>query len=217
MSATNGEVRVVRFTPGVDEDQLSQLVHCYRVVFGEPPWNEWMTCKTCNQKWGMGQPYPTIHCGAVVTPFWPEAQVRDDLQREITSDASAWLALVDGQVVGFCWGYPISPDRLAEQLSLHTLPDAIKHTFGTVMEVGYQDEIGMMSPFRSQGIARRMFLARNLDFHSRGLPVVVLRTMRTPPTVTYQWYRNRLGYHVIDEYHNRDDLVILGRLCVDFS
>lgn len=208
------DVDIVRFALEQNGSVLQSLVTCYRTVFGEPPWNEWMVCSVCGEKWGVNVRHPVEHCGGVVSEFWPEGAVEKDIRAEVTPDSPAWLAYCGEQVVGFCWGYAATPEDLARKVELPSLVDAIHGSFGVADQVAYQDEMGVISAFRGQGIARRMFDVRRTDFLQRGLKIGVIRTMRTPATVTYKWY-TKLGYQVIAEYNDADDRVIMARTLAD--
>lgn len=45
------------FSDSDDWAVLANLVDCYREVFAEPPWNEWLACavSNCKVSWGKSQ------------------------------------------------------------------------------------------------------------------------------------------------------------------
>ena len=55
-------------------------------------------------------------------------------------------------------------------------------------EVAYQDELGVLLPYRSHGIARQLVTMRQLSFDAQRLTLNIVRTRKSPPSVTYLWY-----------------------------
>jgi GNAT superfamily N-acetyltransferase len=196
--------------------ELTELVDCYRRVFATPPWNEWKLCSACETKWGSEQrdeleAIGFVHCDQPVQDFWPVDVVSADVRREVSREASCWVAWHGRSIVGFCWGYPITPSALAEKLGLSDLATVIKTEFGEHEVVAYQDELGVDQRYRGRGIAHALFDLRLQDFRKAGLHVGVVRTMTNPPTVTYQWF-TRIGYHTIASYNDADGKVVLARV-----
>jgi len=195
---------------------MNQLVACYRAVFADEPWNEWKICPVCKKKWGIKQVPELeksgyVHCDKVVEDFWPRDIVRADIQNEISREASCWIAHHNESVIGFCWGYPISLDKLEEKLKLPGFATNAKRS-GFPDEVAYHDEIGVKKEYRMHGIAKNMFQLSFKDFREKGLSAIVARTMSSPPTIAYYWFK-KIGYKVIDRYdrHNdKDSRVILA-------
>lgn len=208
-------IRYIRFIPEYHPELLEKIVSCYQVVFGDDPWNEWVRCPTCGRHWGLSvrevlDRGELLCCNRVPLPFWPEEQVRSDILHEITQDASCWLVLDQNEVVGFSWGYPMTPEMLEKKLELRGLAATLATEFPDIKRVAYQDELGVIKDHRGRGHARQMFLSRLEDFRAQGLHVGVVRTKRTPPSVTYSWF-TRIGYKTIAEYHDPDDRVVLAR------
>lgn len=214
-------VQIVRFDPRKHSHLIPRLITCYREVFANRPWNEWKKCPKCGVQWGItcekllsnGR---CPNCRAELVDFWPRERVRSKIARATTPGASAFVALDGGagvKVVGFCWGYPMAPGDLESKLGIR-FRDALFGRFGAVDRVAFQDELGVSVPFRNRKIARRMFIARLLDFLAKGLEVGVMRTRHFPePTVTFLWFTQKLGYEIIARYPGNDGRVILaGRL-----
>ena len=208
-------VSYVRYLPQADNVYYTaQLVECYRNVFSDEPWHEWLKCQKCEKYWGKkDQDYLVSikyqHCGAELVDFWSRNQVLADLFHEITVDGSCWLAKDNDRVVGFCWGYPIKVIDLENKLGI-----MLNWKFGFEREnlVAYQDEIGVLSDYRKKGIAKSMFVKRLDDFLERGLRVGYVRTRQYPePSETFLWYTQKLGYQIIATYPNADGRVILSR------
>src|SRR3989344_3543082 len=115
-------VSLIRYSPNGDDHALTaQLVECYRDVFANGPWHEWLRCPQCKRYWGTRDNgllacYKFRHCDTTLVDFWPREQVVNDLYHEITSGASCWLAADSDRVVGFCWGYPITITNLELKL-----------------------------------------------------------------------------------------------------
>lgn len=207
-------ITYARHSPHTGEASTTmQVVAAYQSVFGDPPWNEWMRCSVCQSVWGskdraqLGR-MNFRHCDTPLEEYWPAARVSDDFDHEIGPDASCWLALEDKQVIGFCWGYPVATDVLEKKLAV-PLVGPIFERFN-VSVVAYQDELGILSAFRGQKLAKELFLRRHRDFIEKGLCVGIVRTRRLPePSVTYLWFTEKLGYEVVGEYP--DGRVVLAR------
>jgi GNAT superfamily N-acetyltransferase len=202
-------IKFVRFDLIVDDGSLTaQFIECYREVFADGPWHEWMKCPVCQKYWGKKDAgllaqMKFRHCDNPLVDFWPRDQVMIDLEHELDPEASCWLALDDSQVVGFCFGYPIQAEKLEAKLGV---------SLGRVDVVAYQDDVGVLASYRDQKIAKAMVARRLDDFLNQGLEFGVVRTRQTPePSVTFNWYTEKLGYEVIARYPEGDGRVILGR------
>ncbi len=141
--------------------------------------------------------------------FWSRQQVACDLQHEIKPEASCWLAMACNKVIGFCWGYPITIATLEAKLGV---------TFGAEIEykgttlVAYQDEVGVLSAYRGNKVAKIMVSHRLDDFLVQGLQYGIVRTMQYPePSETFLWYTKKLGYRILANYPSSDGRVILVR------
>lgn len=208
-----------RFTStAADQLQTAELIECYRQVFADAPWNEWLLCPVCGRYWGR-QALSELtamdfsHCGQLLVDYWSPRQVALDLRHEITDETSCWLASAGSKVIGFCWGYEISLPELEQKLDLEITSSLIER-FGAA-RIGYQDEVGVINEWRRQGIGKQLVRRRLEDFLARGLDVGIVRTRALPePSVTYAWYL-QLGYQVIKRYPAADGRVILaGNLSV---
>lgn len=208
-------ISFVRYSPHNGDNPLTaQLVECYRDVFADRPWYEWLKCPRCQKYWGIKDrgllaSYKFRHCEASLVDFWSREQVISDIYHEITPEASCWLAMDNDRVIGFCWGYPITISNLESKLGL---------SFGANFEYGkfnpfaYQDELGVLSAYRGQKIAKAMIVRRLDDFLAQGLNIGIVRTRQGPePSDTFLWYTEKLGYKILTQYPDNDGRVILGR------
>lgn len=217
MEREKNSVEYVLFNPRENEFVFSSLINCYRKVFGDEPWNEWKVCRKCGKKWGITQESELraadyYCCDQKVEDFWPSEKVREDFLGETQKDASCWLAIVRGQVIGFTLGYRILAADLARKLELLGLAEEIEKVFRIKREgfVAYQDELGVLRDFRRRGIGKKLYESRKQDFLKMGLRVSIIRTMSNSGSVVYPWYK-RLGYNVLAEYNDKDKRVVLGR------
>jgi ribosomal protein S18 acetylase RimI-like enzyme len=212
-SDINTSISFRRYSPRQDSRALTdQVVKCYRQVFADSPWNEWMQCPECGTYWGVKDKgilevknYQC--CGSGVMDFWPRERVVGNLFKEITPAASCWLALSGSKVIGFCWGYPITPPELEDKLSISL------GNLEPTRKVAYQAELGVQVAYRNRGIAKAMVRRRLSDFLRQGLETGVVLPRATPePSVTFLWYK-KLGYSIIARYPDADGRVIMaGRL-----
>ena len=210
------DISFVRYSAETAKAEItSQFVDCYREVFAETPWHEWLKCPKCQKYWGK-KDKPIIeswkfnHCGVEMVEFWTKDQVLSDLQHEITKKASCWLALHQEKVVGFCYGYPITINSLEKKLGIE-ISEKIKEQFGNNTTVAYQDDVGVLTPYRNKKIAKTMVNLRLKDFINQGLRVGIVRTREKPePSVTFSWYQ-KIGYEILARYPGDDGRVILGR------
>lgn len=214
MTTCLGKQALIKITPANRDQWLDPLISCYRDVFAGPPWDEWLFCPTCRQKWGIEQKVKVEnlgygHCGKNMEEFWPKTVVENDLRHEITKESSCWLVVDEDQVVGFCWGYPITTDSLEKKLVLPGLSKKLRQYYPGIDLVAYQDDLGVRSEYRHRGLAKMMFLSRLEDFRAQGLTVGVVRTKTNPPSVTNLWF-SRLGYETVAQYHDADGRVVLA-------
>ncbi len=207
------KVSLIRYSPDSNDSLLTaKLVECYRGVFADEPWNEWLKCQRCQKFWGTrdsGLLAATKfrHCDEPLVDFWPRDQVVADIYHEITPKSSCWLAVSGDIVVGFCWGYPITVPDLEEKLGI-----SLNSNLGTNGLIAYQDEVGVAASHRGKKIAKAMVLRRLCDFLSQNLTVGVVRTRQYPePSQTFLWYTEKLGYRILVNYPGDDGRVVLGR------
>lgn len=210
-------MRYIKLHPEMDNFECwkSEMADCYIKVFADEPWNEWKKCPKTGQKWGIKdsvllEQKNHMHEGVQLVDFWPKENVLEDFAKEITSDSSCWIAYLKetSEVVGFCYGYGISPDDLETKLELVGIADAIRGFQSSNEPVAYQDDMGVVHDQRRKGIASQLFEERLNDFKNMGLKYGVIRTMTNPPSVTNLWYTNR-GYEVVGRYHDADERVIM--------
>lgn len=208
-------VSLVRYSPhNSDHPRTAQLVECYRDVFADGPWHEWLKCPQCQKYWGTKDrgllvSYKFRHCDTPLVDFWPREQVVSDLYHEITPEASCWLAMDNDRVVGFCWGYPITINDLETKLGV---PFSSKLGCESSNPIAYQDEVGVLSAYRGRKIAKAMVACRLDDFLAQGLQVGIVRTRQSPePSETFLWYTRKLRYEILAAYPGDDGRVVLGR------
>ncbi len=207
-------ISFISFSPFTSDLELTaQLVDCYREVFADSPWNEWLKCPVCQEYWGLKDrsflaSIRFCHCGQSLVDFWSRTEVISDLYHEITPESSCWLALDNQTVVGFCWGYSILANILEDKLGI-TFCDNLNIPRDNL--IAYQDEIGVLAPYRKRHIARAMFFKRQEDFFEQRLRFCIVRTRRSPePSATFLWYTQKLGYEILAAYPEEDGRVILG-------
>ena len=170
----------VRYSPKISGSGLTgQLVDCYRDVFAGAPWNEWLRCPICQKSWGQKDEKEIIawefrHCGTNLIVYWSREQVMADIEHEITDEASCWLAVYQGQVIGFCWGYQILFEALQEKLRKR-LPSQLENS-----RIAYQDELGVTITYRQKKIAKALVSRQLTDFLDKNIEFVVVRTRQYP-------------------------------------
>jgi hypothetical protein len=210
-------ISLVRYSPYHNDNTLTaQLVECFRDVFAERPWNEWLKCQKCGQYWGKKDSVLLAklkfqHCELPLIDFWPRDSIISDLYHEITKETSCWLALHEETVIGFCWGYSIVAQDLEAKLGV-SFGGKLDSLLGDSRSVAYQDEVGVISTFRDQKIAKLMITKRLDDFLEQGLQIGIVRTRQYPePSKTFLWYTEKLGYEILYSYPDPDGRVILSR------
>lgn len=194
---------------------MPELIRCYQNVFADPPWNEHKRCGVCGKYWGRLEHLRSNiaeHCGKPVVDFWSADVVESNICSEVGHEASCWVARLNGEIVGFCWGYPLGLEVLDQKLQLAGVSGAVRSHFGNLERVAFQNEVGVVEELRGQKIAKKFFQHRLNDFLEGGLTVGVVRTRRSPePSVTYLWFTQKLGYTEVAAYPGDDGRVILAR------
>jgi hypothetical protein len=196
------------------------LVSCYREVFGESEWGEWMYCSFCERRYSH-QEYEALSlqdeclCGAensLVVYHTPESvysQVRHDLAVAENSHLYLRRGLAN-QVDAFIWGSL----RSAEEISLDLLPrqgiieqQRLQRILAHQLEyfgitdpsvlIYHQSFIGALEPVRNPSLVRSLF-ARMCQFTlDRGIEYVVTATI--PSVNAYKILRS-LGMEVVYTY-----------------
>lgn len=208
-------ISIIRYFPCDDNRRVTAgLVECYRDVFADSPWHEWLVCPICKKYWGKKDGGALVslgfrHCDTPLSDFWSREKVVSDLLHEITPETSCWLAMDGEVVVGFCWGYPIIAGNLEEKLGVSLNG---KFEDKSSMIVAYQDEVGVLPAYRGLKIAKSMVEHRLGDFLAQGMEFGIVRTRQHPePSVTFFWYTKKLGYEIFASYPDDDGRVVLGR------
>ncbi|HSX00604.1 MAG TPA: GNAT family N-acetyltransferase [Candidatus Saccharimonas sp.] len=172
------------FTLGADAKRLQQLVSCYRTVFAGPPWHE----------------------------DWDPQRVAADLRAELARPGAHCLVAIDqpaDEIVGFCWGYTVTPDEAAELLQLPNLVDTLQREFGSEPHLVYADDLGLLDSHRGRHAGAELYWRWLSHYVATGYTAVVLRTMTNPPTKVYPWFR-RDGYQVLAQYNDPRGRVVMG-------
>ena len=203
------------FTPRESPEDLAQVIESYRNVFAAAPWNEWMKCQHCESYWGQ-KDGPKLaeeqfhHCGSPVVEYWPRHEVVSNIHHELGGNSSAIVAVIEGGVVGFCWGYVLDIVTLGKKLGVIFDQGVITRLSG--INLAYQSEMAVLPGFRDQKIAKQMMRLRLEDFQSKRASHGIVRVRKSPePSQTYLWYKEKLGYKVIAEYPEDDGRVIMAR------
>lgn len=210
-------ISLIRYSPNNGDHWLTaQLVECYRDVFADRPWNEWLKCPKCQKYWGTKDKDLLVsikfqHCDTPLVDFWPREQVISDLYHEIAPESSCWLAMNNKTVVGFCWGYPITIPELESKLGI-SFNTKFECNLESTELIAYQDEVGVLPAYRGNKIAKTMVARRLQDFTAQNLRIGIVRTRQGPePSETFLWYTKKLGYKILANYPGDDGRVILGR------
>lgn len=104
-----------------DEEAREQCAELYCQIWREPPWDE---------------------------DFWNPSEVLQDMDKEMRKPgAEGFLAIVDGKVVGFTWGYPVSCEELCEIGG-----SALGVLYKDCELVFYVDELGVHPEYRRRGL-----------------------------------------------------------------
>lgn len=210
-------IRYERYSADTSEHGITeQLVDCYRNVFSDTPWNEWLKCGVCGKYWGRKdieyiKDITFLHCGQPLVDFWPKEVVLSDIRNEIRSDiSSCWLAFDKDRVIGFCWGYPATTTALTEKMGLSIDFQLLGINGAQKASFALQDEVGVLAPYRGRKIAKELVRLRNKDFLNMGLDLGIVRTRESPePSITYLWY-SKIGYRILARYPNGDGRVVMG-------
>lgn len=215
------EIQYIRYEPDPHNDLLlPRVVGVYRAAFAALPWGEWKKCPKCQNRWAIEQRaeleatgFLCPDCGMAVDDYWPTAKVQQDILELRAKEASIWLALEGSTAVGFTWGYPRHlGEQFDRELGMPGLTDAIREAFPHAPdEFAYQSEIGVVARLRGRRIASQLFAHRHYDFLRRSLNFGVVRTKENPPSITYLWYTERMGYQVVARYTDGTNRVILAR------
>ncbi len=130
----------------VSPEILEQWAKCYCEIWKEPPWNE---------------------------DFWRPESVIADFRKEMQNpDAVAFLAMNEGNVVGFTHGYSVGKGELGA-IAENNLLDLV---FDRERRIFYVDELGVAKSHRGQRISIALTASLVRAAHDSGSTVIVLRT-----------------------------------------
>ena len=130
----------------ISPEILGQWANCYCEIWKEPPWNE---------------------------DFWLPESVIADLRKEMENpDATAFLAMDNGYVVGFTHGYSVDKDEL-RVIAGNGLLDSV---FDGDSRVFYVDELGVAKNHRGRRISSALTASLIGVAQNAGITAIVLRT-----------------------------------------
>lgn len=130
------------------------VVGVYRDIFvDEDPWNEYRKCAVCERTYSREE--SELHgdqCCGVETNLCHTAE---DIIASVTS-ATATVALINNEVVGFCWGRVIAPTELQQHLqnsssrlaAFASQGGAFFQAISTWQKLLYIDELGVSAANR---------------------------------------------------------------------
>lgn len=137
---------------------------------------------------------------------WDEAQIAQDILGSLRDDDGVcFVAQTNGIVIGLTLGYVIPGLTLRDRLEL---PNA-NGPLARDETVAYQDELVVRPEWWGRGVGRLLYERWFQWAITQQQRDIIARTLAEPPTIVYDWYRNRLGYHVIAQYPDPDQRVIL--------
>ncbi len=207
--------------------QILSLADAYAKVFStDSAWNEFYKCPRCSSSFP--ESYLATECShctqegysVPLVPYWPTTIILSDFYKEMSKEGAVCIVASDKSenIVGFCWGYLLKVDHhLEEHLGAPGLIESMKN-FGITDEyVAYQDEIAVIPTFQKQGIAKKLFQERHRHFHEK-IPngTAIFRTLASPPSSTYGWMIEKLGYQVIHNLESENRLrVIAGKKIIE--
>ena len=151
---------------------LGEIASVYQKTFGSEPWNEGYRCPACEKVFPLscGEKKCPVCAKAMLEEYWPIEKIISDFLREMAKPKSLCLgALVNGEIIGFAWGYEIvinpNIDLQLEAPGLHQL------TRGTFF---YLDETAILPLFQNKGIGKKLI---QRIFMEQGQSNILLRTL----------------------------------------
>lgn len=208
--------------------EIKSLGNAYKNVFSnDPSWNEYWKCPMCDSAFSKNHSILECHyCkeegySVPLVEYWTETTILSDFYKEMKKDRSVCVVAVNEKkdVIGFCWGYFEKVDsNLEKYLDAEGLLKSLATQNIFDEYVAYQDEIAVVPEYQGRGIAKRLFLERHQHFYKENPNAIsIFRTLSQPPSVTYKWMIEKLGYSVIHEIESQNRLrVIAGKRLADF-
>lgn len=199
------------------------IARCSQLVFGyDPCWNEGHICDTCSTperpvKFNYAENRETCDKGHALRDFWTVEAILEDMEDELARPHATCVVAKNGGevVVGASWGFTLTPEEADRHLGLPGMQDALTAVYPSISRFIYLDEIFVLPSYQRRGIGTKLFQMRLAMFRKLGAsPVTIFRTKRgggKNSSVTYQWYTKKMRFHVIAEYGDKDDRVILGQ------
>jgi len=212
----HNNIRIERFDLHHEQERLllPKLITCYQNVFAEGPWHEWKKCPECAQYWGIKDKellhrMNFSHCGVPLEDYWKTEDVEKNIHEAFVHDISCFIAICDGEIIGFCWGYIIDIKELENYFGIGIIAQ-IEDRWGSHITV-YQSEMGVVPSFQDKKVGKRMFRARHFEFLEKRADIGIARVRKYPePSKTYNWFK-KLGYETIASYPIADGRVILAK------
>ena len=130
----------------LSEDRLRECAKLYCQIWREPPWNE---------------------------DFWTEEGVLGDIRETLQKSLSrAFVAIFDGTIVGFTWGYGVSKRDLQNISG----GDELDVVFETHQKVFYISELGVALQSRKYGVGKKLTKRLINIAKNSGFSAITLRT-----------------------------------------
>jgi len=208
---------------------ILSLSRAYTKVFStDPSWNEHWKCPRCCSAFARSHTATECHHCAnegysvPLVEYWPSTIVLTDFYKEMSKKQAVCITATEAnnnnEIVGFCWGYFVKINKeLEEHLEAPNLIKSLKENGVNDNYVAYQDEIAVVPEYQGKGIAKMLFTERHQHFYKNAPHgFAIFRTLATPPSVTYKWMIEKLGYKVIHQIQSQNRTrVIAGKLIAD--
>lgn len=188
-------------------DVLS-IAEAYIKVFStDKNWSEFWKCPKCGHHFP--ESFPEKDCSACkidgysvpLVEYWTKTEVLQDFYREMGKEGAVCFIAEnpENDIVGFCWGYFVEINEILEKhLGANGLADSFRKININNSRFAYQDEIAVLPEYQGSGIAKKLYTARHQHFKSVDPDgVVFFRTLSQPPSITYKWMVEKLGYGIV--------------------
>jgi len=212
--------------------KILELAEVYKKVFAEDSkWQEALICPRCEAAFAQTNKSPfctdcyKFHQMQVpLVEFWPTKEILQRFYKAMDNELGSVCYIAVEQknqtIIGFCWGFVKKALKLIDE-NLEIKPEDQNDFLSTLKNqfhifptdpIVYQNEIAILPDYQKQGFGLKLFIARHSYFVDQGLKdkLAVFKTLQNPPSSTYLWLVEKLGYQILYQHQKNRKTVVAG-------
>ncbi len=193
----------------------------YIRTFWEEPWNEWYQCVDCETLYPLSQiqkeEIKQCTCGGILEAFYDPTEVSNSRNKRTQKEGYIWklAQTLQWEMIWFIMWWKSNLEQLnteklwLDEIAFEKLLTSLNQKYENFddQNIFYAADIWVKKDVRWQGIASKLYTAREQSIIESGMQYILVRTTKKADK-PYKWYK-REWFEDIFEYNDQQDRVIL--------